>query len=195
MVIFAIQLARAKGANSKLLSQYVSELAVLPDEIEATLDGTREEIEAAATRYKDYDHALYLGRDTLFPVALEGALKLKEISYIQAEGYATGELKHGPIALIDDRFFEVLLVEDNWLFEKSMSGLEEVRARGGHVMVITNSDKEITAETIVRVRTQLDVLAPIVMNTVQQLFAYYVAVARGNDVDQPRNLAKSVTVE
>ena len=136
-----------------------------------------------------------MGRDTLFPVALEGALKLKEISYIQAEGYATGELKHGPIALIDDRFFEVMLLAEGWLFDKSISGLSEVNARGGHVLAITNSDKEIDAETVIRVKTELDVLAPIVMNVVQQLFAYYVAVARGNDVDQPRNLAKSVTVE
>ena len=122
-------------------------------------------------------------------------MRLKEISYIQAEGYATGELKHGPIALIDDRFFEVMLLAEGWLFDKSISGLSEVNARGGHVLAITNSDKEIDAETVIRVKTELDVLAPIVMNVVQQLFAYYVAVARGNDVDQPRNLAKSVTVE
>ena len=122
-------------------------------------------------------------------------MKLKEISYIQAEGYATGELKHGPIALIDDRFFEVMLIAEGWLFDKSISGLSEVNARGGHVLAITNSDKEIDAETVIRVKTELDVLAPIAMNVVQQLFAYYVAVARGNDVDQPRNLAKSVTVE
>ncbi|HSW91094.1 MAG TPA: SIS domain-containing protein, partial [Candidatus Saccharimonadales bacterium] len=126
---------------------------------------------------------------------LEGALKLKEISYIQAEGYATGELKHGPIALLDDRFFEVVLLADGWLFDKSISGLSEINARGGHVLAITNSAKEIDAETIIRVKTKLTVLAPIALNIVQQLFAYYVAIARGNDVDQPRNLAKSVTVE
>ena len=126
---------------------------------------------------------------------MEGALKLKEISYIQAEGYATGELKHGPLALIDDRFFELLLISEGWLFEKSISGLQEVKARGGHVIVVTNSSKQIDADVVIRLKTKLDTLAPIVLNVIQQLFAYYVAVARGNDVDQPRNLAKSVTVE
>jgi glucosamine--fructose-6-phosphate aminotransferase (isomerizing) len=148
-----------------------------------------------AEKYAQYDHALFLGRDALFPVALEGALKLKEISYIHAEGYAGGELKHGPLALIDDRFFEVMLVQEGWLFDKSISNLAEINARGGHVLVITNSDKQIDAEAVVRVRTNLEHLAPIVLNVVQQLLAYYVAVKRGNDVDQPRNLAKSVTVE
>ena len=195
MTMFGVQLAQAKGAGIQELAEYVSELAALPDEIEKVIKVHRTEMEKVAKKYAKYDHALFLGRDTLFPVALEGALKLKEISYIQAEGYATGELKHGPIALIDDRFFEVMLLAEGWLFDKSISGLSEVNARGGHVLAITNSDKEIDAEMVVRVKTSLDVLAPIVLNVVQQLFAYYVAIARGNDVDQPRNLAKSVTVE
>ena len=155
----------------------------------------KDQISEVAKKYAHYNHALYFGRDTLFPVALEGALKLKEISYIQAEGYAAGELKHGPIALVDDTFFEVALLLDNWLFDKSLSALSEVNARGGHVLAITNSQKEIDAEETLRIDTKLDLLAPIVLNVAQQLFAYYVAVARGNDVDQPRNLAKSVTVE
>ena len=104
-------------------------------------------------------------------------------------------MKHGTLALVDDRFFEVFLVLDDWLLDKSISGLQEVNARGGHILAITNSEKEIDAETIVRIKTDLDALAPIVLNVFQQLFAYYVAVKRGNDVDQPRNLAKSVTVE
>ncbi|MFI5212564.1 MAG: glutamine--fructose-6-phosphate transaminase (isomerizing) [Candidatus Saccharimonadales bacterium] len=195
MVMFGIEVAQAKGISMQQTARYVEELAKLPDEIESVMSAHRSEIETIAKQYATYDHALYLGRDTLFPVAMEGALKLKEISYIQAEGYATGELKHGPIALLDDRFFEVILLAEGWLFDKSMSGLSEVNARGGHVLAITNSDKAIEAETIVRVITSLDILAPIVMNVIQQLFAYYVAVARGNDVDQPRNLAKSVTVE
>ncbi len=148
-----------------------------------------------AKKYAGYDHALFLGRDTLFPTALEGALKLKEISYIQAEGYAAGELKHGPIALIDDSFFEVMLLMDGWLFDKSASNLAEMNARGGHVIAITDSRKQIDAEVVVRVKTDAHLLVPLVLNTLQQLFAYHVAVARGNDVDQPRNLAKSVTVE
>ncbi len=179
----------------KELDSYIEELACLPDEIEKVLKTTQAEIKKAAKKYGKYNHALYLGRDTLFPVALEGALKLKEISYIHAEGYATGELKHGPIALVDDSFFEVMLLQGNWLFEKSISGLAEVNARGGHVFAITTSTNEIEAETVLRIDTKLDLLAPLVMNVTQQLFAYYVAVGRGNDVDQPRNLAKSVTVE
>lgn len=195
MTMFGVQVAQAKGAGVQKLAQYVEELAALPDEIEKVIEAHQGEMKKIAKKYAKYDHALFLGRDTLFPVALEGALKLKEISYIQAEGYATGELKHGPIALLDDRFFEVMLVAEGWLFDKSISGLSEVNARGGNVLAITNSDKEIDAETVVRIQTKLDILAPIAMNVVQQLFAYYVAVARGNDVDQPRNLAKSVTVE
>lgn len=195
MTMFAIQVAQAKGVSMQKTMGYIKELDRLPSEIEATLKAHKDNIEKTATKYAKYDHALYLGRDTLFPVALEGALKLKEISYIQAEGYAAGELKHGPIALIDERFFEVMLLAEGWLFDKSASSLAEVNARGGHVLAITNSKKPIDAETTVRVKTSLELLAPIVLNVVQQLFAYYVAVARGNDVDQPRNLAKSVTVE
>ena len=195
MVMFGIQVAQAKGVGVQDTASYIEELDQLPDEIEAVIANYKDQIAELAKKYAHYNHALYFGRDTLFPVALEGALKLKEISYIQAEGYAAGELKHGPIALVDDSFFEVALVLDNWLFDKSLSALSEVNARGGHVLAITNSQKDIEAESVLRIDTKLDLLAPIVINVVQQLFAYYVAVARGNDVDQPRNLAKSVTVE
>lgn len=195
MTMFGVQVAQAKGVSVQRTNQYVEELAMLPDEIAKVIKKHQKEIEKVAKKYIKYDHALYLGRDTLFPTALEGALKLKEISYIQAEGYATGELKHGPIALIDDRFFEVVLLAEGWLFDKSISGLSEINARGGHVLVFTNSEKDIDAETIVRIKTKLDILTPIALNVLQQLFAYYVAAAKGNDVDQPRNLAKSVTVE
>ena len=195
MTIFGVQLAQAKGAGAEDLHQYIGELAQLPKEIEKVLNTYQDEIKKAAKKYARYEHALFLGRDTLYPVALEGALKLKEVSYIQAEGYAGGELKHGPLALLDDRFFEVMLLQDNWLFDKGISNLAEINARGGHVLVITNSKRQIDAEEIIRIETKLEKLVPIVMNVSQQLFAYYVAVARGNDVDQPRNLAKSVTVE
>lgn len=195
MTMVGIEIAQAKGTGLQETAQFVEELAQLPDEIEQVIKNHKDEIAAVAKKYASHEHALFLGRDTLFPVALEGALKLKEVSYIQAEGYAAGELKHGPIALIDDRFFEVVLLQDNWLFDKSISGLSEINARGGKVIAITNSDKDIDAETVIRVDTKLDVLVPIVLNVVQQLFAYYVSVERGNDVDQPRNLAKSVTVE
>jgi glucosamine--fructose-6-phosphate aminotransferase (isomerizing) len=195
MTMFGVQVAQAKGVSVQRTASFVEELAILPDEIEKVIKSHIKEMAKVAKKYAKYDHALYLGRDTLFPAALEGALKLKEISYIQAEGYATGELKHGPIALIDDRFFEVMLLMEGWLYDKSISGLSEINARGGHVVVFTNSKKDVDAETVVRIDTKLDVLAPIAINVLQQLFAYYVAVGRGNDVDQPRNLAKSVTVE
>lgn len=195
MTMFGVQVAQAKGVSVQRTASFVEELAILPDEIEKVIKSHIKEMAKVAKKYATYDHALYLGRDTLFPAALEGALKLKEISYIQAEGYATGELKHGPIALIDDRFFEVMLLMEGWLYDKSISGLSEINARGGHVVVFTNSKKDVDAETVVRIDTKLDVLAPIAINVLQQLFAYYVAVGRGNDVDQPRNLAKSVTVE
>lgn len=195
LTIFGVQLAQAKGTSAQLLNQYIDELAALPDEIEHVLKNQKDTIQQVAEKYATYEHALFLGRDTLYPVAMEGALKLKEISYIQAEGYAGGELKHGPLALVDDRFFEVMLLQNDWLFEKSVSNLAEINARGGHVVAITNSDKQIDAEAVIRIDTKLERLSPIVLNVVQQLFAYYIAAARGNDVDQPRNLAKSVTVE
>ncbi len=195
MTIFGIQLAQAKGTGAEELNKYIHELAQLPDEIEKVLSEVQPVIKDIAEKYAKYDHALFLGRDTLFPTALEGALKLKEVSYIHAEGYAGGELKHGPLALVDDRFFEVILLQDNWLLDKSLSNLAEVNARGGHVLAISTSEREIEAETVIKVLTKLTVLAPIVINVTQQLLAYYVAVAKGNDVDQPRNLAKSVTVE
>jgi len=195
MSMFGVQVAQAKGASIQQTAAFVDELAALPEEIKSAIKQTKSEIQKAAKKYTHYEHSLFLGRDTLFPVALEGALKLKEISYIQAEGYAAGELKHGPIALIDDRFFEVMLLMEGWLFEKSVSNLSEINARGGHVLAITNSKSAIDAEMVIRVSTKLTSLAPIVLNVVLQLFAYYVAVNKGNDVDQPRNLAKSVTVE
>ena len=167
----------------------------MPKEIENTLKHHHDEIKTLAKKYYKYDDALYLGRDTAYPISLEGALKLKEISYIHAEGYASGELKHGPIALIDDSFFEVFNIIDDWLFDKAIGGLHEVRARGGKTIVLTNSKADIEADDIVRIDSKIKILAPLLLNTLQQLFAYHVAVNRGNDVDQPRNLAKSVTVE
>ena len=197
MLLFGGMLAGHQGGNPQLVNEFVQELSKLPDEIKKTLDGHAEEIEALAKKYAKYDDALYLGRDTAYPISLEGALKLKEISYIHAEGYASGELKHGPIALVDENTFEVFNILDNWLYDKSLGGLHEVRARGGKAIVLTDAgmDKQIEADDIVRIDTSLKHLTPILLNTLQQLFAYHVAVARGNDVDQPRNLAKSVTVE
>lgn len=195
ILMFGLMMAQAKGTSAKELNSYISELDMLPGEIESVLEKNSDEVKKIAKQYAKYEHALYVGRDTLYPIALEGALKLKEVSYIQAEGYAAGELKHGPIALIDDRFFEVCYLQDDWLYEKTQSNLIEMNARGAHAVVITDTDKRIAAEKVIRVKTKLELLTPLVFNVVSQLFAYYVSVARGNDVDQPRNLAKSVTVE
>ena len=195
ITMFGLMVAQAKWASAKELNSYIRELDLLPGEIETVLEKTAPDIKKLAKKYAKYEHALYVGRDTHYPIALEGALKLKEVSYIQAEGYAAGELKHGPIALIDDRFFEVCYLQDNWLYEKTQSNLIEMKARGAHAVVITDTEKRIAAEATIRVKTKLSVLTPLVFNVVSQLLAYYIAVARGNDVDQPRNLAKSVTVE
>ena len=195
MLLFSLKLAQVKGTGAEKRATFVDELSRLPLEIERVIATSEAKVKEAAAHYASYDHALYLGRGTAFPAALEGALKLKEISYIQADGVAAGELKHGSLALVDDRFFEVFLLIEGVLLDKAQSNLSEVNARGGHVLAITNSDADIEAENILKVDTDLLHLAPLVLNVVQQLFAYYVAVEKGNDVDQPRNLAKSVTVE
>jgi glucosamine--fructose-6-phosphate aminotransferase (isomerizing) len=195
LLLIGLVMAQAKGLDNETLREYIAELDALPDEIAKTLEAKNDEAKALAEKYNQYDHAFYIGRDTTFPVALEGALKLKETSYVHVEGQAAGELKHGSIALIDDRFFMMAFVDDNWLVEKSLSNVIEVQARGGHIITVTNSDRPIETEAVIKVDTSLKLLTPLVFNVVSQLFAYYMAVARGNDVDQPRNLAKSVTVE
>lgn len=195
MILFGIVIAQAKGVGKKTLGAWVKELEQLPEEIADVITQHEAEIKKIAKAYAKYEHALYIGRDTLYPAALEGSLKLKEVSYVHAEGYPSGELKHGSIALIDDNIFEVCFIADNWLFEKSLSNLIEMNARGAHAIAITNSKRKVEAETVVRINTKADLTIPLVFNIASQLMAYYVAVARGNDVDQPRNLAKSVTVE
>lgn len=195
LTIFGLMMAAAKGTSPQQLREYIDELDMLPGEIEKVIAKHETEVKKIAKAYADYNHALYVGRDTLYPTALEGSLKLKEISYIHAEAYPSGEMKHGAIALVDDSFFEVCYLQDNWLYEKTQSNLIEMNARGAHAIVITDTDKKVPAETVVRVNTKLKLLTPLVFNVIAQLFAYYAAVARGNDVDQPRNLAKSVTVE
>ncbi len=195
MVLFGLTIAQAKGVGASELYKYIHELDQLPKEIEHVIKNHDSEVKKIAKQYAKYEHAVYIGRDTSFPIALEGALKLKEISYIQAEAYPAGELKHGPIALIDDRFFEVALLADNWLYEKTLSNIIEINARGAHAFVVTDSTKEIDAEYVVRLKSNLKLFTPILFNVVLQLFAYYLAVEKGSDIDQPRNLAKSVTVE
>ena len=196
MIMFGLTIAQAKGVKNLVLRPYVREIAKLPDEIEKVLKGASPVVKKIAKKYKDYEHAVYLGRDTAYPMAMEGALKLKEISYIDANAYAFGELKHGPLALIDDRFFEMAFIPKGELYEKSISNAQEVLARGGQMVVVTNVDNfDLKVNDVVKITTSLEIFVPILMNLVSQLFAYYITIAKGYNVDQPRNLAKSVTVE
>ena len=196
MVMFGLTIAQAKGVRPGTLKPYVEEIDKLPEAIRTTLESVRKEVESVAKKYAKYEHAVYLGRDTAYPTAMEGALKLKEISYVDANAYAFGELKHGPLALIDDRFFEFALVPEGELYDKAVSNVQEVLARGGHMIVITNTSKfDLPVEKVIKISSDCKLFAPILMNLVAQLFAYYMTLAKGNNVDQPRNLAKSVTVE
>jgi len=196
MVMFGLTISQAKGVRSNVLKPLVSEIAKLPEEINRVLSTFGSQIQDLANQYKTYDHAIYLGRDTAYPTAMEGALKLKEISYIDANAYAFGELKHGPLALVDDRFFEFALLPKGELYDKAVSNIQEVLARGGHIIVVTNNESfDLPVENIIKITTPIETFAPILMNLIAQLFAYYMALVKGYDVDQPRNLAKSVTVE
>ncbi|MBR2998701.1 glutamine--fructose-6-phosphate transaminase (isomerizing) [Candidatus Saccharibacteria bacterium] len=195
MVMFGLTIAQAKGVRSSMLKPYIDEIAVLPEEIGKVLEEATEPVKRIADKYKTYEHAIYLGRDTAYPTAMEGALKLKEISYVDANAYAFGELKHGPLALIDDRFFEVAFLPKGDLYEKAISNVQEVLARGGKMIVVTNRDCDLAVEDVVKITTDIEIFAPILMNLASQLLAYYMTTAKGYNVDQPRNLAKSVTVE
>ena len=196
MVIFGLTIAQAKGVRTSVLRPYVKEIAHLPETIRKTLESVKDTVSGLAGKYAAYEHGIYLGRDTAYPTAMEGALKLKEISYVDANAYAFGELKHGPLALIDDRFFEIALLPKGELYDKAISNLQEVLARGGHVLAITNEESfDLPVDDVIRLDVDVELFAPLIMNLVLQLLAYYVTVAKGYDVDQPRNLAKSVTVE
>ena len=196
MVMFGLTIAQAKNVKFEILRPYIEEITKLPEEIEKVLGEAAKTVPKIAKKYAEYDHGIYLGRDTAYPTAMEGALKLKEISYVDANAYAFGELKHGPLALVDDRFFEVVLLARGALYDKSVSNLQEVLARGGHVIAVTNEDNfDLPVESVVKITTSVEKFVPILMNLVLQLFAYYMTVEKGYNVDQPRNLAKSVTVE
>jgi glucosamine--fructose-6-phosphate aminotransferase (isomerizing) len=179
------------------LREQVDQLALLPDLVGRVLEHG-DEYEQLANRFHDREHFLYLGRGINYPVALEGALKLKEISYIHAEGYPAGEMKHGPIALIDEAMPVVAIAVRDHVYEKMISQIEQVKARGGIVIALaTEGDADIAAKAdhILSVPAVPELLSPVVNVVPLQLLAYYLAVRRGCDVDQPRNLAKSVTVE
>ncbi len=175
----------------------VEALLELPGQISEIL-ARNDEIRELAELYHEHRNFLYLGRGYNFPVALEGALKLKEISYIHAEGYPAAEMKHGPIALIDENMPVVVIAPHDSVYTKVLSNIEEVKARGGRVIAITsdgNGEMRGLADHVISVPRTLEMLQPVLTVIPLQLLAYHIAVRRGCDVDQPRNLAKSVTVE
>jgi glucosamine--fructose-6-phosphate aminotransferase (isomerizing) len=197
-----LRLAVAKGRMSpETCAAHIRGLQQLPALIEETLK-TAPLIETIAARFSHVRDCLYLGRGVNYPIALEGALKLKEISYIHAEGYPAGEMKHGPIALIDEQMPVVAIAPEGEGFEKMVGNIQEVKARSGRVIaLVTAGDDRLQSildpgeDAVIVVPKTSDLLTPILMTIPLQLLAYYVAVRRGCDVDQPRNLAKSVTVE
>ncbi len=194
--LLSLALAKRHGLSTAEERVWVDELHSLPRQVEVVLQ-LSEAIEEMAQSFADMQNALFLGRGTFYPVALEGALKLKEISYIHAEAYPAGELKHGPLALVDDRMPVVCALPDDPLLEKVLSNLQEVRARGGELFLFSDKKIRITLDRFQNL-TLDDICpgtAPIVYTIPLQLLAYHVAVLKGTDVDQPRNLAKSVTVE
>jgi glucosamine--fructose-6-phosphate aminotransferase (isomerizing) len=199
LLMLSIYLGKQRGTLSREdAAKLVEGLARVPSLMRETLTGTRQLVQNLARRYSDARDVLFLGRGTSFPVALEGALKLKEISYVHAEGYAAGEMKHGPIALIDPTVPVVCLVPRDEHRDKSMSNLQEAKARGGRIIAIaTEGDDEAHAlsDEVVEIPRCDPAFLPFLTVIPLQLFAYYVADLKGTDVDQPRNLAKTVTVE
>jgi glucosamine--fructose-6-phosphate aminotransferase (isomerizing) len=199
LLMLALYLGRRRGAlSAERTRELVEELARVPLMMRDVLQGTRQLTANLARRYGDATDVLFLGRGLNFPIALEGALKLKEISYVHAEGYAAGEMKHGPIALIDSSVPVVVLVPDDECRDKSMGNLQEAKARGGKILAVaTEGDEEVHGlcdETIEIPKTASEII-PFLTILPLQLYAYYVADFKGTDVDQPRNLAKTVTVE
>lgn len=198
LLLFTLKLGRLRGALSQERgSEIIAGMRQLPAQIQEVLERAQE-IEDIAEEYKRASNFLYLGRGYNFPVALEGALKLKEISYIHAEGYPAAEMKHGPIALIDEMMPVVFIAPHDSVFDKITSNVHEVKARKGRVIAVTSRDEDALEGMLdyeFRIPETADLLMPILASVPLQLLAYYVAVKRGANVDQPRNLAKSVTVE
>lgn len=197
VAMLALYLGRMRDMAYNEGQQFCKSLQALPDQIQQILD-EKNHIESIAKRYAHYEDFLFMGRQIMFPIALEGALKLKEISYIHAEGYPSGEMKHGPIALVSKGCPSVFLAAGGETYHKSLANIQEVRARKGSVIVIVPENHELpenlTPNTI-KIPQCHDALLPILATIPVQLLAYYIAKERGNDIDKPRNLAKSVTVE
>ncbi|MGH7652448.1 MAG: glutamine--fructose-6-phosphate transaminase (isomerizing) [Gemmatimonadaceae bacterium] len=197
LLLFTLKLARLRNLSMVDGKEIIEEMLKLPSKIQNVLDRAGE-IEKIADDFKNAQNFLYLGRGYSFPTALEGALKLKEISYIHAEGYPAAEMKHGPIALIDEKMPVVFITPHDSVFDKVVSNVQEVKARGGRVIAITTRDEEVLDGKLdyeFRIPETKDMLTPVLASVPLQLLAYYIAVKRGANVDQPRNLAKSVTVE
>ena len=197
LLLFTLKLARLRTLSMVDGKAIIEEMQALPTKIQNVLDRAGE-IEKIAEEFKNSQNFLYLGRGYSFPTALEGALKLKEISYIHAEGYPAAEMKHGPIALIDEKMPVVFITPHDSVFDKVVSNVQEVKARGGRVIAITTRDEEALEGKLdyeFRIPETKDMLTPVLASVPLQLLAYYIAVKRGTNVDQPRNLAKSVTVE
>jgi len=198
LTLIAFYIAQQRGtlSQSKLI-EYLTELNEIPTLVERTLE-CNAHVEEIAARFKDSNNCLFLGRGSSFPVALEGALKLKEISYVHAEGYPAAEMKHGPIALIDADMPVVFIATKNASYEKVVSNIQEVKARGGRVIaIVTEGDTQVKemAEYVIEIPQTDDAFVPLLATIPLQFLAYHIAVMRGCNVDQPRNLAKSVTVE
>jgi glucosamine--fructose-6-phosphate aminotransferase (isomerizing) len=194
--LLTVALARRRGLSAEDEKRMVDELHALPRQVEVVLS-LSDAIKDMAEAFADKHHALFLGRGPFYPIALEGALKLKEISYIHAEAYPAGELKHGPLALVDADMPVICALPDDPLLDKVLSNLQEVRARGGELFLFSDHNVKIELDHYQNL-TLADIYpgtAPIVYSIPLQLLAYHVAILKGTDVDQPRNLAKSVTVE
>lgn len=197
MSLLALYFGRLHDLSYEAGLKIIDDLEQLPDQVEQALQ-THNEARRIAEKYAGANNFLYLGRLYNFPAALEGALKLKEISYVHAEGYPAAEMKHGPIALVDEHTPSVVIVPQSAVYDKVLANVEEIKARGGPVIAIVDDHDNRVAEIaddIIQVPTVTDFLQPIVANVPLQLLAYHIALARGCDVDKPRNLAKSVTVE
>jgi len=195
--MLALYLGRLRNLSYTDGCDIVKALKGLPKLVEKTLE-SKDIIQKVAKKYAHYEDCLFLGRQLMFPIALEGALKLKEISYIHAEGYPAAEMKHGPIALISEKCPSVFLTTNGEMFQKSMANIKEIKARKGKVICIASQDCELPEDAIddlIRVPEAHEIIQPILMSIPVQLLSYYIALERGCDVDKPRNLAKSVTVE
>ncbi|MCA9232072.1 MAG: glutamine--fructose-6-phosphate transaminase (isomerizing) [Planctomycetales bacterium] len=197
MSLLALYFGRLHHLSYEAGMRIIADLEELPEKVETALC-TNERVRQIAEKYADCNNFLYLGRQYNFPAALEGALKLKEISYIHAEGYPAAEMKHGPIALVDEHTPSVFIVPQGAVYDKVLANLEEIKARGGPVIAVVDEGDDRVAELaddVIQVPTVADFLQPIVASVPLQLLAYHIALVRGCDVDKPRNLAKSVTVE